>query len=60
MYSVNYLVVVRLKSVLTDPENILTGGIDLHPTTRKKRQQLTLLSGVENEHSVIALLFSFL
>lgn len=46
--------------VLTDPDNILTGGIDLYSTTRKKRQQLTLLSGGERALTVIALLFSFL
>ena len=47
--------------VLTDPENILTGGIDFYiQPPGKKRQQLTLLSGGERALTVIALLFSFL
>lgn len=47
--------------VLTDPENILTGGIDFYiQPSGKKRQQLTLLSGGERALTVIALLFSFL
>ena len=47
--------------VLTDPDNILTGGIDFYiQPPGKKRQQLTLLSGGERALTVIALLFSFL
>ena len=47
--------------VLTNPENILTGGIDFYiQPPGKKRQQLTLLSGGERALTVIALLFSFL
>ena len=47
--------------VLTDPENILTGGVDFYiQPPGKKRQQLTLLSGGERALTVIALLFSFL
>ncbi|MDU6735562.1 MAG: chromosome segregation protein SMC, partial [Veillonella sp.] len=47
--------------VLTDPENILTGGIDFYiQPPGKKCQQLTLLSGGERALTVIALLFSFL
>ena len=47
--------------VLTDLENILTGGIDFYiQPPGKKRQQLTLLSGGERALTVIALLFSFL
>lgn len=43
--------------VLTDPENILTGGIDFYiQPPGKKRQQLTLLSGGERALTVIALL----
>ena len=47
--------------VLTDPDNILTGGIDFYiQPPGKKCQQLTLLSGGERALTVIALLFSFL
>lgn len=47
--------------VLTDPDNLLTGGIDFYiQPPGKKRQQLTLLSGGERALTVIALLFSFL
>lgn len=47
--------------VLTDPDNILMGGIDFYiQPPGKKRQQLTLLSGGERALTVIALLFSFL
>ena len=47
--------------VLTNPDNILTGGIDFYiQPPGKKRQQLTLLSGGERALTVIALLFSFL
>ena len=47
--------------VLTDPDKILTGGIDFYiQPPGKKRQQLTLLSGGERALTVIALLFSFL
>lgn len=47
--------------VLTDPDNILTGGIHFYiQPPGKKRQQLTLLSGGERALTVIALLFSFL
>ena len=47
--------------VLTDPDNILTSGIDFYiQPPGKKRQQLTLLSGGERALTVIALLFSFL
>lgn len=47
--------------VLTDPDNILTGGIDFFiQPPGKKRQPLTLLSGGERALTVIALLFSFL
>ena len=47
--------------VLTDPDNILTGGIDFYiQPPGKKRQQLTLLSGGERALTVIALLFSLL
>ena len=47
--------------VQTDPENILTSGIDFYiQPPGKKRQQLTLLSGGERALTVIALLFSFL
>ena len=47
--------------VLTDPDNILTGGIDFYiQPPGKKRQQLTLLSGGERALTVIALLFTFL
>ncbi|GCL67035.1 chromosome segregation protein SMC [Veillonella tobetsuensis] len=47
--------------VLTDPDNILIGGIDFYiQPPGKKRQQLTLLSGGERALTVIALLFSFL
>lgn len=47
--------------VLTDSDNILTGGIDFYiQPPGKKRQQLTLLSGGERALTVIALLFSFL
>lgn len=47
--------------VLTDPDAILTSGIDFYiQPPGKKRQQLTLLSGGERALTVIALLFSFL
>lgn len=47
--------------VLSDPDNILTGGIDFYiQPPGKKCQQLTLLSGGERALTVIALLFSFL
>lgn len=47
--------------VLTDPDNILSGGIDFYiQPPGKKRQQLTLLSGGERALTVLALLFSFL
>ena len=47
--------------VQTDPDNILTSGIDFYiQPPGKKRQQLTLLSGGERALTVIALLFSFL
>lgn len=51
----------KAQIVLTDPDNILTGGIDFYiQPPGKKRQQLTLLSGGERALTVIALLFSFL
>lgn len=46
---------------ITDPDNILTSGIEFYiQPPGKKRQQLTLLSGGERALTVIALLFSFL
>lgn len=51
----------RAQIVVTDTDNILTGGIDLYiQPPGKKRQQLTLLSGGERALTVIALLFAFL
>ena len=47
--------------VQTNPDDILTGGIDFYiQPPGKKRQQLSLLSGGERALTVIALLFSFL
>lgn len=47
--------------VLTDPDNILTGGIDFYYSTiREKASTIDTLSGGERALTVIALLFSFL
>jgi chromosome segregation protein len=52
---------MNLVNVLTDPDNILDSGVEIHAQPPgKRRQNLALLSGGERALTATALLFAFL